>query len=118
MVLVAGCADEAELDAQRKRLEAEHAERMRALEAAEIRLLTVAARQRAWRELRERHERVSAIACENMTEHAVAMAEHAEKQKRKRREIRSRRLASAQAPAAPPQERRVARRDEPEAVSN
>jgi hypothetical protein len=48
-----------------------------ALDRLEDRLLANQARVRLWRELRERHEGVSAIACAVQEEHAEAMASHA-----------------------------------------
>jgi hypothetical protein len=47
------------------------------LDRLEDRLLASQARVRLWRELRERHESVSAIACASQDEHAEAMASHA-----------------------------------------
>jgi hypothetical protein len=43
----------------------------------EERLLADQARVRHWRELRERHESVSAVACASQEEHAQGMAVHA-----------------------------------------
>jgi len=94
--LSAGCARE-DLSAQRGRLEREHKARMEELEALEIRLVTVGARQRAWSELQERHTRISAIACQNAAEHVSAMKLHDEKQRAKRRRARTARLEGAQA---------------------
>ena len=94
--LLAACAGEDALEAQRAQLAAEHEERMRRLEQVEIRLLTVGARQRAWDELQARHARISAIACANVADHVAAMEAHDEKQRQKRRQQRARR-ADAQA---------------------
>jgi hypothetical protein len=47
------------------------------LDRLEDRLIASQARVRLWRELRERHESVSAISCASQEEHAVAMASHA-----------------------------------------
>lgn len=91
-----GCVGEA-LEEQRLALEEEQTARLAQLERLETRLLGVAARQRAWSELRERHARVSEIACENVAEHATAMEAHRVKQREKVREMRARRRAAAKA---------------------
>ncbi len=46
------------------------------LDRLEERLLAGQARVRLWQELRDRHERVSAIACASQEAHAVAMELH------------------------------------------
>ena len=46
------------------------------LDRLEDRLLANQARVRLWREMRERHESVAAIACASQEEHAEAMARH------------------------------------------
>lgn len=66
------------------RLERLAAER-RGLEATfdrlEERLLANQARVRFWREMRRRHESVSAVACASLEEHAFEMASRAESQR-------------------------------------
>lgn len=59
----------ARLEAERRALEAQ-------LDALEERLLADQARVRFWRELRERHEGVTAIACASQEGHAEQMARH------------------------------------------
>jgi hypothetical protein len=46
------------------------------LDRLEERLLATQARVRYWREMRERHESVSAVACASQDEHASGMAAH------------------------------------------
>ena len=46
------------------------------LDRLEERLLATQARVRLWRELRERHESVTGVACASQEEHAAAMALH------------------------------------------
>ena len=76
VVLAAGCAPRdrdarlARVAAQRRNLEA-------SLDRLEDRLLATQSRVRLWRELRERHESVSAVACASQDEHAAEMALHA-----------------------------------------
>ena len=57
----------ARLDAERRNLEA-------TLDALEDRLLVNQARVRLWKELRARHESVSAVACASLDQHAEEMA--------------------------------------------
>lgn len=83
------CGGSSALEAQRARLSGEHAERMVQLDRIESRLLSAQARQREWQELQQRHERVSAIACENVGEHVAAMIRHEERQQEKWRKKRT-----------------------------
>ena len=72
-VLAAGCAPRdaevrlARVAAERRNLEA-------TLDGLEDRLIVNQSRVRFWREMRERHESVSAIACASQDEHADEMA--------------------------------------------
>ena len=76
VAMAAGCAPRdrsvrlARLDGERKNLEA-------SLDQLEDRLLADQARVRFWREMKDRHEGVAAIACAVQGEHADAMALHA-----------------------------------------
>ncbi len=72
VVAVACAPRDAEL--RRQRLAAERQNLEATLDQLEERLLATQARVRFWRELRERHESVSAIACVSQDEHARAMA--------------------------------------------
>jgi hypothetical protein len=77
-VLTASCAPHdagvrlARLEAERRNLEA-------TFEQLEDRLLVNQARVRFWREMRDRHESVSAIACASLEEHAYEIARHEER---------------------------------------
>ncbi len=74
-VLLAGCgrtARDAEL--RRARLAAERRDLVATLEHLEDRLLVNQARVRFWREMRERHEGVTAVACASQDQHAEEMA--------------------------------------------
>ncbi len=74
-VIAAGCAPRdaavrlARLAAEKRNLEA-------TFDRLEDRLLANQARARFWREMRDRHESVSAIACASQEEHAERMAIH------------------------------------------
>lgn len=89
-----GCVGEA-LEEQQRALEEEQADRLARLDRLEGRLIGMAARQRAWSELRDRHARISEIACENVADHVVAMEAHRVKQREKTREMRARKRAAA-----------------------
>ncbi len=74
-VLAAGCAPRdaqvrlARVAAERRNLEA-------TFDQLEDRLIANQSRVRFWREMRDRHESVSAIACASQDEHAGEMAMH------------------------------------------
>lgn len=87
--VLSGCTNDPALDAQRDRLAGEQVERMAELDRIEGRLLMAHARQREWSELQQRHERVSAIACENVSEHVAAMIRHEERQQERGRRKRA-----------------------------
>ncbi len=76
VAVAAGCAPRdravrlARLEGQRKSLAA-------TLDGLEDRLLADQARVRFWKEMKERHESVSAISCAVQDEHAEGMALHA-----------------------------------------
>ncbi len=76
LIAAAGCAPKdrelrlARVAAQGRNLEV-------TLDRLEDRLLVSQARVRLWREMRERHESVSAVACASQEEHAEEMALHA-----------------------------------------
>lgn len=70
---------------------------MAQLEDLQARLLVGADRVRFWDEMRERHESISAIACTSQEAHAVAMAEHLEREQ-----------STARKPSTPARQARVA----------
>ncbi len=73
------------------------------LDRLEERLLAGQAEVFLWEELRERHEDVSAIACENLAGHAREMETLAEEQRSKRLVIsRKNRVAAQFVPSAEP----------------
>jgi hypothetical protein len=73
VALATGCAPrDAEL--RLARLEAEHRSLEATFDRLEDRLLVNQARVRLWRELKERHESVSAVACASLDQHAEEMA--------------------------------------------
>ncbi len=74
-VLAVACAPR-DADLRRQRLAAERRNLDATLDRLEERLLADQARVRFWRELKERHESVSAIACVSQEEHAGGMAAH------------------------------------------
>lgn len=65
------------------------------IEVLEERLITDQARVRFWTEMRERHGGVAAVACANMSEHAVAMARAEERHQAKLVDQKRRRVAMA-----------------------
>ncbi|HWV39352.1 MAG TPA: hypothetical protein VN033_12860 [Vulgatibacter sp.] len=95
--LGAGCVDR-EMESQRERLALEQRSRMEMLHRIEARLLDAQARSREWEELRRRHERVSAIACENVAQHVASMERNQAWQVEKRRRIQASRVAQALPP--------------------
>jgi muconolactone delta-isomerase len=80
---------------QRGRLEQEQAERLEALDRIEARLVQAAGVTQLWRELGERRETVTEVACDNAAMHARGMARHQGKQEARVRELT--RLAQAKA---------------------
>lgn len=102
-LLAAGCAPRdaevrlARVAAERRSLEA-------TFDELEDRLLVNQARVRFWREMRDRHESVTAIACASQEEHASEMALH--KTAPARSSLHRARMAAA-APAADPAPARV-----------
>jgi DNA repair exonuclease SbcCD ATPase subunit len=94
-LLEVACLDPGRLAEQREALAQEHRERMERLEQLEARLLGAEALRAEWAELQARHGRVAALACENLEEHAGAMAKHEEREREKGRKLRSRRVAMA-----------------------
>jgi hypothetical protein len=76
VALAAGCAPR-DGELRRARLEAERRSLEATLDHLEDRLLVNQARVRLWRELRERHESVAAVACASLDQHAEEMARRA-----------------------------------------
>jgi len=105
--LGAGCGVDRDMDHQRKRLALEQQGRMEMLHRIEARLLDAQARSREWGELRSRHERVSAIACENVAEHVAGMERNQAWQVEKRRRIEASRVAQAALPSGERAHRRA-----------
>ena len=75
MLAFAGCAP-SDRDIRIERARAETRMLAQNLDRLEDRLLANQARVRLWRELKDRHESVSAIACASQEEHATEMAMH------------------------------------------
>lgn len=69
-----GCAASPDAEVRRARLEAERRTLEESLDTLEERLLANQARVRLWKELRSRHESVSAVACASLDQHAEEMA--------------------------------------------
>jgi hypothetical protein len=73
--LAAGCAPrDAEVRLARGAAERRNLEST--FDQLQSRLLVNQARVRFWREMRDRHESVAAIACASLEEHATEMAQH------------------------------------------
>lgn len=98
---LAACGADEQLGAQRLKLEQEQAAQLAELERIETRLLAAQSARLEWQELKARHGRVSEIACESAARHVAAMERHDHRQEEKRRNLRRRRLAQAQAKAVP-----------------
>ncbi len=99
-LVVVGCRA-GERRARLEKLRVEQQQMMDSLDDLEARLLTDAARVRFWKEMRERHEQVSAIACQNLQGHVAQMDRYQEEQREKRAErARKSRVASTFVPAS------------------
>jgi hypothetical protein len=94
-LLGTACVDPGRLAERREALAQEHRERMERLENLEARLLGAEAVRAEWTDLRARHGKVAEVACENLEEHADAMAKHEQRERDKGRKLRSRRVAMA-----------------------
>lgn len=74
---------------------------LESLDDLEARLLVDAARVRFWKEMRERHEQVSAVACQNLAGHVAQMDRYQNEQHEKRMaRARKNRVASSFVPAS------------------
>ena len=74
VVLAAGCAP-TDAEVRLARVAAEKRNLEETFDRLEDRLLVNQARVRFWREMRDRHESVSAIACASLEEHAIEMVQ-------------------------------------------
>ncbi len=101
-ILLAACGGSpAEARLRRSRVVAEGRALVEKVDALEERLLADQARVRFWKELRARHESVSAIACTDLSRHAEGMARYAEEQQEKRdARARKNRVAARFVPAS------------------
>jgi hypothetical protein len=72
--LFVACAPSKELDVQRARLAAERRNLEATLDGLEDRLVVNQGRVRFWREMRDRHESVSAVACASLDRHVEDIA--------------------------------------------
>lgn len=98
--LLLGCGS-GEREARRARLEAQREHLAAALDRLEARLLDGRARVRTWEELRERHARVTAVACEVNARHVADMARLEEEERWRVAGLHAQRLAAVlPAPAA------------------
>lgn len=98
-LLLLGCGA-GEREARRARLEAQREHLAAALDRLEARLLDGRARVRTWEELRERHGRVAAVACEVNRRHVADMARLEEEERWRMAGLAAPRLAAALPPAA------------------
>ena len=98
-VLGAGCRSPQQR-ARLERLDREKQQMLEQLDDLEARLLADQARVRFWKEMRERHEVVSAIACRNLEGHVAQMDRYQREQREKRQaKVNKSRLASSFVPA-------------------
>ena len=72
--LIAACGPSKELEVKRAQLLAERRDLEATFDHLEDRLIVNQARVRFWREMRDRHEGVSAIACSSLEQHAEDIA--------------------------------------------
>jgi len=96
--LLLGCGA-GEREARRARLEAQGEHLAAALDRLEARLLDGRARVRTWEELRERHGRVAAVACEVNARHVADMARLEEEERWRVAGLHAPRLAAVVPPA-------------------
>jgi hypothetical protein len=99
-LLLAACGPRAE--GRRARLEAQRQHLEASLDRLEARLLDGQGRVRAWEELRARHGRVAAVACEVGGRHLADMARLEEEERWRAAGVHAPRLAAAAPPAPPP----------------
>lgn len=103
LLAVAACGRDDGEGVRRARLAAEHRALSDTLDHLEDRLVVNQARVRFWREMRDRHESVSAVACATLDGHAEEMARLLEQQPSSRpaarRGSRVARLSEPQPPA-------------------
>jgi hypothetical protein len=95
-VLAAGCAPR-DAEVRLARVAAEKRNLEATFDRLEDRLLVNQARVRFWREMRDRHESVAAIACASLEEHATEMASRMPPHS----SLHRARIASATSEAAP-----------------
>ncbi|OFX23684.1 MAG: hypothetical protein A2V77_22430 [Anaeromyxobacter sp. RBG_16_69_14] len=84
LVVLGGCSTHSRLDAERQGWAVQRRGLEDQLDRLEERLLADQARVRFWQRMRERHENVSAVACENLGRHAEGIATFQENQRQKR----------------------------------
>lgn len=111
LLAATGCVPR-EAEIRRERLAAERRNLEETFDRLEERMVANQARVRFWREMRARHESVSAIACAAQDEHAAEMTARLFSEERRRvvarrgsldgSRVASVRPASTEAPAAPP----------------
>ena len=82
------------------RVNAQGADLERALDEVEERLLGNQAQVHLWQEMARRHQHVSALACENLSGHAMALAKRVDGKPEKRRARRSKPAARPEAMSA------------------
>jgi hypothetical protein len=92
-VLCAGCGHPDEVTRRRQQWAAERAALAGQLDDLGARLLETQARVHFWKEMRGRHEHVSAVACTNLAQHAAGMAAFYEKVERRVADQRKARTA-------------------------
>ena len=83
VLALAACGRDAGLEVKRQRWAAERRGLDVTFDQLEERMLSDQARVRFWRDLRERHEGVTAVACANLDRHAEGMAVLQERQQEK-----------------------------------
>jgi hypothetical protein len=99
-VVATGCRPK-DADVRLARVAAEKRNLEATFDRLEDRLLANQARVRLWREMRDRHESVSAIACVSQQEHAQEMAANSVAPERPARSLHRARVATAVGPTGP-----------------
>lgn len=111
-LLLTACGSR-DTEMRRARLAAERRNLAETMDRLEDRLLASQARVRLWKELRGRHESVTAISCASQGEHAVQMAtrlERLQQQEQDRRYSSLHRAKVASVSTEPPPSRAPARK--------
>ncbi len=99
-LFAAGCGPR-DADVRLRRLQVERQALLIQLDHLEDRMVADQARVRFWREMRQRHESVTAVACNNLDSHAESMAMLARQQTDKQAMLRRHGRVATRWPSTP-----------------